>query len=60
MREARDLISKAGCPSELEVACMTVSGRQRELTILAEIMPADLAKINARVKVEDLTPPRAN
>jgi peptide/nickel transport system substrate-binding protein len=54
--KARDLVTKAGYPDGLDVTCMTVSARQKELRDLAQIIAADLAKINVRVKIEDVEP----
>ncbi len=54
--KARALVTQGGYPNGLDVTCMTVSARQRELTALAQILAADLAKINVRVRIEDVEP----
>jgi len=53
---ARALVTQAGYPNGLDVTCLTVTARQRELTALAQIIAADLGQINVRVKIEDVEP----
>ena len=52
--KAKDLMAQAGYPNGLEIACLTCSARQKELTALAQIMAADLGKIGIKLNIEDV------
>ncbi|MFN8521805.1 MAG: ABC transporter substrate-binding protein [Chloroflexota bacterium] len=54
--KAKALVTQAGFPNGLEITIMTASARQKELRDLAQIIAADLAKINVRAKIEDVEP----
>jgi peptide/nickel transport system substrate-binding protein len=54
--KAKALVTQAGFPNGLDFTIMTASARQKELRDLAQIIAADLAKINVRAKIEDVEP----
>jgi peptide/nickel transport system substrate-binding protein len=54
--KAKELLVKAGFPNGLDVKLMTATARQKELALMAQIIAADLAKINVRVSIEDVEP----
>ncbi len=54
--KAKEMLAKAGHPNGLEVKLMTATARQKELAQLAQIIAADLAKINVKVTIEDVEP----
>jgi peptide/nickel transport system substrate-binding protein len=54
--KAKEMLVKAGYPDGLDVTLMTATARQKELAQLAQIIASDLAKINVRVKIEDVEP----